>query len=50
MLMLDPKFKNNCLVNNYVWYENIAVVVVEYDEKLLPLLLKVYLLMPTRVA
>ncbi len=48
--MLDPRFKNMWLVNIYVGCENVANGVIEYDQKLLLLLLDVYkLLMFVRV-
>jgi len=46
--MLDPCFKSMQLITTYLGWENVAILVAEYDEKLfLPLLTKVAkLLMP----
>ncbi len=38
-LMFDLKFKNVWLVTKFLGFENVVVVVVEYDEKLLLFLL-----------
>ncbi len=48
VLMLDLCFKSMQLVTTYLGWENVAILVVEYDEKLFPpLLTKVAkLLMP----
>jgi hypothetical protein len=50
-LMLDPRLKNIWLVTTYLHCENVVVILVEYDEKLmLPLLIKTTkLLMPISV-
>jgi len=50
-LMLDPRFKNMCLVTMFLNHENAIVMVAEYDENLLlPLLTEVNrLLMLARI-
>jgi hypothetical protein len=49
-LMLDPKYKNMCLVITYLGCEVAATLVANYDEQLLlPLLLEAYKgLLPSR--
>ncbi len=37
--MLDPRYKSMCLVKTYVGCDNVIVLVVEYDQELLLLLL-----------
>lgn len=39
VLMLDPCFKNIWLVTTYLGWENVAILVAKYDEKLFLLLL-----------
>ncbi len=39
VLMFDPKFKNMLLVTMYLGNENVVIVVIKYDEKLLLFLL-----------
>jgi hypothetical protein len=41
-LMLDPKYKNMCLVTTYLGHEIAATVMADYDKQLLPLLLEAY--------
>ncbi len=49
-IMLDPEYKNMCLVITYLGREAIVTLVANYDEQLLlPLLLKAYKgLLPNR--
>jgi hypothetical protein len=42
-LMLNPMFKNMCLVTSYVGHDNVANLVINYNSKLLlPLLVESY--------
>jgi hypothetical protein len=38
--MLDPKYKNICLVTTYLGHEPTTTLVADYDEQLLLLLLE----------
>jgi hypothetical protein len=42
-IMLNPMFKNMCLVTSYVGHDNVANLVINYNSKLLlPLLVEFY--------
>ncbi len=42
MLMSDPIFKSMHLLNIYASCDNVIVLIVAYDEELLPFLMEVY--------